>query len=109
MYEVLTAITPGCVAFSLPVQRRNRLFLDDSSVFPTLPQPARARGGRRSGFEPERRPIPGTPSQRDGFEQRHGHNRTRRGPLLISAGAPAPRRRLQRPIGGPTPPSHFPE
>lgn len=26
MYEVLTANTPGCVAFSPPVQRRNRPF-----------------------------------------------------------------------------------
>jgi len=39
MYEGLTANIPGCVAFSLPVQRRN-LVPRDSSVFPIPPQPA---------------------------------------------------------------------
>ena len=85
MYGVLTAITPGCVAFSLPVQRRNRPFLDDSSVLPALPEPARAarpQGGTVP--EPRGRPIPGTHASRDGFERRYGHNRTRRGPSLIS-------------------------
>jgi hypothetical protein len=59
MYGGLTAITPGCVAFSLPVQRRNLRFLGDSSVFP--PSPSRQRGARlpgRGGFEPERYPAP---------------------------------------------------
>src|SRR5581483_3886115 len=87
MYVVLTAITPGCVAFSHPVQRRNRPFLDDSSVLPPLPEPARAarpQGGTVP--RPRWRPIPGTHASRDGFERRYGHNRTRRGPSLISGG-----------------------
>ena len=70
MYGVLTAITPGCVAFSLPVQRRNRPLLDDSSVFPALQEPARAaRPARRGGSSPSGGPrfyVPGT-----AFEWRH--------------------------------------
>jgi len=44
MYEGLTAKTPGCVAFSLPVQRRNSLNPEVSSVFPIPPQASAARG-----------------------------------------------------------------
>jgi hypothetical protein len=40
MYKGLTVKTPGCVAFSLPVQRRNFRNLGASSVFPIPPQPA---------------------------------------------------------------------
>jgi len=39
MYRGLTAKTPGCVTFSLPVQRLN-LWFGASSVFPIPPQPA---------------------------------------------------------------------
>jgi hypothetical protein len=108
MYGVLTAITPGCVAFSLPVQRRNRPFWDGSSVLLPLLEPARTarpRGG--TALEPRWRPIPGTHASRDGFERRYGHNRTRRGPCDFRR---APRRREdghQRPTGGPSPPDMF--
>ena len=60
MYEVLTANTPGCVAFSLPVQRRN---LPDRRILRlsrSLHGQRRARLTRSGGFEPERRPVPGT-------------------------------------------------
>lgn len=59
MYGVLTANTPGGVAFSRPVQRRNLQALRfkpwDSCVFPIHPS---QRGARRQadGFEPERHP-----------------------------------------------------
>jgi hypothetical protein len=43
---------------------------------------------RRDGSKPRWRPIPGTHASRDGFERRYGHNRTRRGPPLISGGRP---------------------
>jgi len=43
MYGVLTANTPGCVAFSLPVQRRN-LQAGGTCVFPD-PSPASAARG----------------------------------------------------------------
>jgi hypothetical protein len=59
MYRGLTAKTPGCVAFSLPVQRRNLRNLGDSSVFPIPPRPAQRAADRSGGFEPERRPVPG--------------------------------------------------
>jgi hypothetical protein len=54
--------------------------------FPAFPEPARAarpQGGTVP--EPGWRPIPGTHASRDGFERRYGHNRTRRGPSLISS------------------------
>src|SRR5215813_3486362 len=60
-------------------------FLGRFQRFPTLPAPARCRAAIGGTVpEPERRPIPGTHAPRDGFERRCGHNRTRRGPLLIS-------------------------
>jgi hypothetical protein len=43
MYKVLTVKTPGCVAFSLPVQRRNLRIFGVSSVFPTLHSQRSAR------------------------------------------------------------------
>src|SRR5476651_284871 len=55
MYRELTVKTPGCVAFSFPVQRRNLRIFEDSSVFPTLHSQRSARLTRSGGFEPERR------------------------------------------------------
>ena len=43
MYGVLTANTPGCVAFSLPVQRRN-LLTGGTCVFPDPSTASAARG-----------------------------------------------------------------
>ena len=63
---------------------------------------------RRDGFEPGWRPIPGTHASRDGFERRYDHNRTRRGPSLISGVRPgAAKTSHQRPTGGPAPPDMF--
>ena len=59
MYEVLTANTPGCVAFSLPVQRRNLVHLGIPASFRSLPNQRSARLTWSGGFEPERRPVPG--------------------------------------------------
>jgi len=43
MYRVLMANIPGCVAFSLPVQRRNLQSRGDFSVFPALRSQRSAR------------------------------------------------------------------
>ena len=69
MYEVLTANTPGCVAFSLPVQRWSLPSRRNLRLSRSLHSQRRARLIRSGGFEPERRPVPGTFS-RDGL--RHG-------------------------------------
>jgi len=47
------AITPGSVAFSLPVQRRNPPNSGDSSAFPFLKEPARGARPAKGRFEPE--------------------------------------------------------
>ena len=60
MYGMLTANTPGCVAFSLPVQRWNLPDRSFQRLSRPLPSQRCARLTRRGGFEPERRPIPGT-------------------------------------------------
>src|SRR5260370_4513694 len=59
MYGGLTANTPGCVAFSLPVQRRNLRNLEIPASFRSLRSQRSARLTRSGGFEPERRPVPG--------------------------------------------------
>jgi len=62
MYRVLTANTPGCVAFSCPVQRWN-LKISGVPAFSVPPLRAKrdSRGRReRVGSKPERRPVPGT-------------------------------------------------
>src|SRR5262249_1077186 len=86
-----------------------RPFLDDSSVLPALPEPARAarpQGGTVP--KPRWRPIPGTHASRDGFDRRYGHNRTRRGPPLDFRLALRRRKGShQRPTGGPPPPDMF--
>ena len=70
MYEVLTANTPGCVAFSLPVQRRNLRSRRDLRLSRSLHSQRRARLTRSGGFEPERRPVPGTFLLQGRFETR---------------------------------------
>ena len=59
MYEGLTANTPGCVAFSLLVQRRNLRCQEIPASFRSLPSQRSARLRWSGGFEPERRPVPG--------------------------------------------------
>ena len=59
MYGVLTANTPGCVAFSLPVQRRNLRSRRDLRLSRSLHGQRRARPKWSGGFEPERRPVLG--------------------------------------------------
>ena len=71
MYRGLTAKTPGCVAFSLPVQRRNLRISEDSSVFPIPPQPAQRAADKEWRFRARAASGPRLPScSRDGF--RHG-------------------------------------
>ena len=71
MYRGLTVKTPGCVAFSLPVQRRNLPNLGDSSVFPIPPQPAQRAADKERRFRAQAASGPRIPScSRDGF--RHG-------------------------------------
>jgi hypothetical protein len=73
MYGGLTAKTPGCVAFSLPVQRRNFRNFEDSSVFPIPPQPAQRAADKERRFRARAASGPRLPScSRDGFEKRHG-------------------------------------
>ena len=68
MYKGLTAKTPGCVAFSLPVQRRNFRNLGDSSVFPIPPQPAQRAADKEWRFRARAASGPRLPScSRDGF------------------------------------------
>jgi hypothetical protein len=50
MYGVLTAITPGCVAFSLPVQRRNRLFWTIPAFFRPSQSQREPRGRKEGRF-----------------------------------------------------------
>jgi len=71
MYRGLTAKTPGCVAFSLPVQRRNLRKFGDSSVFPIPPQPAQRAADKERRFRARAASSPRLPScSRDSF--RHG-------------------------------------
>ena len=70
MYEVLTANTPGCVAFSLPVQRRNLRSRRNLRLSRSLHSQRRARLTRRAVSSPSG-VGPRLPScSRDGF--RHG-------------------------------------
>src|SRR5258708_5747130 len=59
MYRGLTANTPGCVAFSLPVQRRNLRNLEIPASFRSLRSQRSARLTRSGGFQPPRGPGPG--------------------------------------------------
>ena len=68
MYKGLTVKTPGCVAFSLPVQRRNFRNLGDSSVFPIPPQPAQRAADKEWRFPARAASGPRLPPcSRDGF------------------------------------------
>jgi hypothetical protein len=120
MYGVLTANTPGCVAFSLPVQRRNLQARRSQRVFPVPPQPAPRAADMEWRFEPERRPVPDTFCvARGGLRHgrtdysalehdpedwlpvfRTGHTQTR-GPICEwPASASAPRRAFSEGCGG---------
>jgi hypothetical protein len=71
MYRGLTAKTPGCVAFSLPVQRRKLRNIGESSVLPIPPQPAQRAADKERRFRARAVSGPRLPScSRDGF--RHG-------------------------------------
>ena len=105
MYEVLTANTPGCVAFSLPVQRRNLRSRRNLRLSRSLHSQRRARLTRSGGFEPERRPVPGTFS-RDGL--RHGktdYPDPKRSDMRWPAGVQAPNRAFSERYGGTFPPT----
>src|SRR6202011_4226311 len=52
MYRGLTAKTPGCVAFSLPVQRRNLRTLEIPASFRSLHSQRSARLTRRAVSSP---------------------------------------------------------
>ena len=92
MYEVLTANTPGCVAFSLPVQRRNLRSRRNLRLSRSLHSQRRARLTRSDGFEPERRPVPGTFS-RDGLRRgKTDYPDPKRSDMRWPASASAPRR-----------------
>ena len=71
MYVGLTAKTPGCVVFSLPVQRRKPPISVDSSVFPIPPRPAQRAADKERRFRARAASGPRLPScSRDDF--RHG-------------------------------------
>jgi len=53
MYGVLTADISGCVAFSLPVQRRNSQGLGIPAFFRSPQRPARCAAARWSGSSPD--------------------------------------------------------
>ena len=100
MYRVLTANTPGCVAFSCPVQRWN-LKISGVPAFSVPPLRAKrdSRGRReRVGSKPERRPVPQVLVEylicsRDGL--RHGRTDypdPKRSDMRWPASANAPRR-----------------
>jgi hypothetical protein len=109
MYEVLTANTPGCVAFSFPVQRRNLRSRRNLRLSRPLPSQRRARLKRRGGFEPGRRPIPGTFIKyfsRDGL--RHGktdYPDPKRSDMRWPEGVQAPNRAFSERYGGILPPT----
>jgi hypothetical protein len=70
MYKGLTAKIPGCVAFSLPVQRRSLQIFGDSSVFPIPPQPAQRAADKERRFRARAASGPRLPScSRDGFRR----------------------------------------
>ena len=71
MYKGLTAKTPGCVAFSLPVQRRNLRKSEVPASFRSPPRPAQRAADKEGRFRARAASGPRLPScSRDGF--RHG-------------------------------------
>ena len=71
MYKGLTAKTPGCVAFSLPVQRRSLRNFGDSSVFPIPPQPAQRAADKERRFRARAASSPRLPSCSRDSQTRH--------------------------------------
>jgi hypothetical protein len=93
MYEGLTAKTPGCVAFSLPVQRRSLRNFGDSSVFPIPPQPAQRAADKERRFRARAASGPRSPDcSRDRFRHDITDYPGLNGP--ICDGRRAPRRRV---------------
>ena len=91
MYKGLTVKTPGCVAFSLPVQRRNFRNLGDSSVFPIPPQPAQRAADKEWRFPARAASGPRLPAcSRDGSRNGAADYQGREAP--ICGGRRAPRR-----------------
>ena len=102
MYEGLKANTPGCVAFSLPVQRRNLRNFGDSSVFPIPPQPAQRAADKERRFRARAVSGPRLPScSRDGFRHDLTDYRGLQRPDMRTAGerfgaAPGFQRQIRR-------------
>jgi hypothetical protein len=72
MYKELTVKTPGCVAFSLPVQRRNFRSLRNSGVFPIPPRPAQRAADKEGRFRARAASCPRLLSlSGDSFSTRH--------------------------------------
>ena len=68
MYKGLTAKTPGCVAFSLPVQRRNLRKSEVPASFRSPPRPAQRAADKEGRFRARAASGPRLPScSRDGF------------------------------------------
>jgi hypothetical protein len=89
MYRGLTVKTPGCVAFSLPVQRRNFRNLGDSSVFPIPPQPAQRAADKEWRFQARAASGPRLPScSRDGSRNGVAEYPGRKAPICGSRRAP---------------------
>jgi hypothetical protein len=107
MNKGLTVKTPGCVAFSLPVQRRNLRIQEIPASFRSLHGQRSARLTRSGGFEPERRPVPGyhlVPGATS--DTARPIIRTLQGPICgWPASALAPRRAFSDRQGGVLPPT----
>jgi len=93
MYKGLTAKTPGCVAFSLPVQRRNLLIQEIPASFRSLHRPAQRAADKEGGFEPERRRSQVTILFQGRLQTRHNRLSGPQGPICDG------RRALQRRAG----------
>ena len=82
MYKGLTVKTPGCVAFSLPVQRRNFRDLGNSSVFPIPPRPAQRAADKEWRFPARAASGPRLPAcSRDGFRNGAADYQGREAPI----------------------------
>ena len=89
MYKGLTVKTPGCVAFSLPVQRRNFRNLGASGVFPIPPQPAQRAADKERRFPARAASGPRLPScSRDGFRNGGADYPGREAPICGGRRAP---------------------
>jgi hypothetical protein len=89
MYKGLTVKTPGCVAFSLPVQRRNFRDLGNSSVFPIPPRPAQRAADKEWRFPARAASGPRLPAcSRDGFRNGAAYYQGREAPICGGRRAP---------------------